>query len=119
MSSLLLRSLVLALLLGTAPIAASAEDGAEAGDEPLVIGMDDLAGITAGSHATPWGPAGRPTYRRSTRIETHISMPIAHAIAVCYFCSGNASAVAMATANVVGGFLVTHRMLGMFRRKDR
>jgi NAD(P) transhydrogenase subunit alpha len=26
-------------------------------------------------------------------------------------------AVAMATANVVGGFLVTHRMLGMFQRK--
>jgi NAD(P) transhydrogenase subunit alpha len=28
------------------------------------------------------------------------------------------TAVAMATANVVGGFLVTHRMLGMFRGKD-
>lgn len=27
-------------------------------------------------------------------------------------------AVAFATANVVGGFLVTHRMLGMFKRKD-
>lgn len=27
-------------------------------------------------------------------------------------------AVAMAAANVIGGFLVTHRMLGMFRRKD-
>ena len=27
-------------------------------------------------------------------------------------------AVAMATANVVGGFLMTHRMLGMFRRKE-
>ena len=27
-------------------------------------------------------------------------------------------AVAMATANVAGGFLVTHRMLGMFRRKE-
>ncbi|MEE8278747.1 MAG: NAD(P) transhydrogenase subunit alpha [Thermoanaerobaculia bacterium] len=27
-------------------------------------------------------------------------------------------AVAMATANVVGGFLVTHRMLGMFRSKE-
>jgi NAD(P) transhydrogenase subunit alpha len=27
-------------------------------------------------------------------------------------------AVAMATANVVGGFMVTHRMLEMFRRKD-
>lgn len=27
-------------------------------------------------------------------------------------------AVAMATANVVGGFMVTHRMLAMFRRKD-
>jgi NAD(P) transhydrogenase subunit alpha len=28
------------------------------------------------------------------------------------------TAVAMATANVVGGFLVTHRMLGMFHRQD-
>ena len=27
-------------------------------------------------------------------------------------------AVAMATTNVVGGFLVTHRMLHMFRRKE-
>ena len=27
-------------------------------------------------------------------------------------------AVTMATANVVGGFLVTHRMLSMFSRKD-
>jgi len=27
-------------------------------------------------------------------------------------------AVVLATVNVVGGFLVTHRMLGMFRRKD-
>ncbi|MDA2937623.1 NAD(P) transhydrogenase subunit alpha [Acidobacteria bacterium AH-259-A15] len=27
-------------------------------------------------------------------------------------------AVAMATANVVGGFLVTHRMLWMFRAKE-
>lgn len=27
-------------------------------------------------------------------------------------------AVAMATANAVGGFLVTHRMLQMFRKKD-
>jgi NAD(P) transhydrogenase subunit alpha len=27
-------------------------------------------------------------------------------------------AVTLATANVVGGFLVTHRMLSMFRRKD-
>lgn len=27
------------------------------------------------------------------------------------------SAVVLATINVVGGFLVTHRMLGMFRRK--
>ena len=28
------------------------------------------------------------------------------------------AAVAMATINVVGGFLVTHRMLDMFRKKD-
>ena len=28
-------------------------------------------------------------------------------------------AVALATINVVGGFLVTHRMLGMFKSRDR
>jgi H+-translocating NAD(P) transhydrogenase subunit alpha len=28
------------------------------------------------------------------------------------------AAVALATVNVVGGFLVTHRMLGMFQRKN-
>lgn len=28
------------------------------------------------------------------------------------------TAVFMATANVVGGFMVTHRMLAMFRRKE-
>ncbi len=28
------------------------------------------------------------------------------------------TAIILATINVVGGFLVTHRMLGMFRRKD-
>ena len=28
------------------------------------------------------------------------------------------AAVVLATINVVGGFLVTHRMLGMFRKKD-
>ena len=29
------------------------------------------------------------------------------------------TAVALATINVVGGFLVTHRMLGMFKRKEK
>jgi len=29
------------------------------------------------------------------------------------------AAVAFAMINVVGGYLVTHRMLGMFKRKDR
>jgi NAD(P) transhydrogenase subunit alpha len=28
-------------------------------------------------------------------------------------------AIFLATLNVIGGFLVTHRMLAMFRRKDR
>jgi NAD(P) transhydrogenase subunit alpha len=28
------------------------------------------------------------------------------------------AAVVLATVNVVGGFMVTHRMLAMFRRKD-
>jgi NAD(P) transhydrogenase subunit alpha len=29
------------------------------------------------------------------------------------------TAVVLATLNVVGGFLVTHRMLGMFKKKDQ
>ena len=29
------------------------------------------------------------------------------------------TALVLATINVVGGFLVTHRMLGMFKKKDR
>ena len=28
------------------------------------------------------------------------------------------SAVVLATINIVGGFVITHRMLGMFRKKD-
>jgi NAD(P) transhydrogenase subunit alpha len=28
------------------------------------------------------------------------------------------TAVVLATINIVGGFLITHRMLGMFRKKD-
>ena len=28
------------------------------------------------------------------------------------------AAIVLATINVVGGFLVTHRMLGMFKKKD-
>ena len=28
-------------------------------------------------------------------------------------------AIVLATVNVVGGFLVTHRMLGMFKKKDK
>ncbi len=27
-------------------------------------------------------------------------------------------AIVLATINIVGGFLITHRMLGMFRKKD-
>jgi len=29
------------------------------------------------------------------------------------------TAVVLATINIVGGFFITHRMLGMFRKKDR
>ncbi len=48
---------------------------------------------------------------------------IVGAIAVANYSSTFAAvlgllAVAFATTNVVGGFLVTHRMLGMFRKKD-
>ena len=62
---------------------------------PLMSGSNAISGITivgalilAGMESTP---------------------PVVHVLA--------GIAVAFATINVVGGFLVTHRMLGMFRKK--
>ena len=64
---------------------------------PLMSGSNALSGITIiGSLIL----AGDPSAPRSVHVLAGV-------------------AVAFATINVVGGFVVTHRMLGMFRRKDR
>jgi len=63
---------------------------------PLMSGSNALSGITLVGALVL---AGDPN-----------ASPIVHTLA--------GVAVAFATINVVGGFLVTHRMLGMFRKKS-
>lgn len=62
---------------------------------PLMSGANAISGITVvGALVAAGAEAGR----------------LATALGV--------AAVVLATVNVVGGFLVTHRMLSMFKRKD-
>ncbi len=63
---------------------------------PLMSGSNAISGITVvGALLAAGAEAG----------------PLATALGV--------AAVALATTNVVGGFVVTHRMLEMFARKDK
>ena len=64
---------------------------------PLMSGTNAISGIVIVGAILVGGASG------ATTIEGVIS-----------FC-----AIVLATINVVGGFLVTDRMLGMFRRRDR
>ena len=61
---------------------------------PLMSGSNAISGITIIGALILAGEAGSPA--------VHVLAGIA---------------VALAAINVVGGFLVTHRMLGMFKRK--
>jgi NAD(P) transhydrogenase subunit alpha len=63
---------------------------------PLMSGSNAISGITIVGALLAAGEAGRNT-------STWLGF----------------AAIVFATINVVGGFLVTHRMLGMFRRKPR
>jgi len=62
---------------------------------PLMSGSNAISGITIVGSLILAGQENMP--------------PLVHVLA--------GIAVAFATINVVGGFLVTHRMLGMFRKK--
>ena len=68
---------------------------------PLMSGSNAISGITIVGALLAAGAAGLN--------ESHAWLRILLGVL----------AVAFATINVVGGYLVTDRMLGMFRRKDR
>lgn len=63
---------------------------------PLMSGSNAISGITLVAALIATGSAGNHT----------ISLILGTA------------AVVLATINVVGGYMVTHRMLGMFRKKE-
>ena len=62
---------------------------------PLMSGSNAISGITLIGAVLAAGA-------RQTELTTYLGL----------------AAVVFATVNVVGGFLVTHRMLSMFKRKD-
>ena len=61
---------------------------------PLMSGSNAISGITLGGALLSAG--------EHTGLATYLGL----------------AAVSFATINVVGGFMVTHRMLGMFKRRD-
>ncbi|HET6522591.1 MAG TPA: hypothetical protein VFG47_22620 [Geminicoccaceae bacterium] len=63
--------------------------------EPLVLDEAALDDVAAGFGSLL---PGTSRLQRSTNITTSISMPMSTAIAVCFLCSGNATAVAIANA---------------------
>jgi hypothetical protein len=65
--------------------------------EPVLLGSGALDQVAAGGMIPPLNENG-PSFSSTREITTVISMPIATATAICLFCSGNASAVAMANA---------------------
>lgn len=72
--------------------------GDAAGVEPVELSMASMEDIVAGAYEPNWRPVDRGSFQRFTNITTSISMPIANAYAVCFMCSGDASAVAIANA---------------------
>ena len=86
----------LALIAGAAksePIGTGPSTG---GSADLDLGVLDR--ITGGAYMPEWQRAGRESFRRNTFISSSFSMPIAQAFAVCFMCSGDAEAVAIANA---------------------
>lgn len=81
------------VLLGAATDAAGA--GAAG---PIELELADLEQLTGGSFEVKGPFIDRGAFARRTVIQTSISMPIANAFAVCFMCSGDATAVAIAGA---------------------
>ena len=77
-------------LLATAPFAL-ADDG------PVELGSADLDQVTAGSGNDRWPDTTRVVNERT--YTSYFAMPISNAVAICYFCSGNAQALAISAAS--------------------
>lgn len=93
---------ITAAVLGLALIAGAAKSEPIA-SRPSMDGSDDLDlgvldRITGGAYMPEWQRAGRELFQRNTFISSTYSMPIAQAFAVCFMCSGDAEAVAIANA---------------------
>lgn len=91
--------LSLALIAGAAKSEPIASGPSGDGSDDLDLGVLDQ--ITGGAYMPDmpeWQRAGRDSFRRNTFISSSYSMPIAQAFAVCFMCSGDAEAVAIANA---------------------
>jgi len=86
----------LALIAGAAKSEPIGTGPSMGGSADLDLGVLDR--ITGGAYMPEWQRAGRESFRRNTFISSSFSMPIAQAFAVCFMCSGDAEAVAIANA---------------------
>lgn len=78
---------------------------------PLMSGSNAISGITiVGALLSAGGAIVANEHVFLTIPGLHIELSLAKLLGF--------SAVVFATINVVGGFMVTHRMLEMFKRKD-
>ena len=88
----------LGVVLASLVLCAPTAEGRADGSGPVDLELADLEQLTGGG----WQPQrplfDRSAFQRSSIIETSISMPIANAFAVCFMCSGDAMAVAIAGA---------------------
>jgi len=92
-------ALGLALIAGATKSEPMASETSGGGSIDLELGV--LERITGGAYMSDmpeWQRAGRDSFRRNTFISSSFSMPIAQAFAVCFMCSGDAEAVAIANA---------------------
>jgi len=86
------RTALLTALLGLV-IAAEA-----ARAQPVDLDLADLDRITGGAWQPTMPLFDRRTFERRSFISSSVSIPIANAFAVCFMCSGDAMAVAIAGA---------------------
>lgn len=88
----------LGVVLASLVLCAPTAEGRAGGSGPVDLELVDLEQLTGGA----WEPKrplfDRSSFERRSFIQTSISMPIANAFAVCFMCSGDAMAVAIAGA---------------------
>ncbi len=72
--------------------------GEAARAQPVDLDLADLDRFTGGAWQPTMPLFDRSTFERRSFITSSVSMPIANAFAVCFMCSGDAMAVAVAGA---------------------